>query len=113
MTEQEAREQEIRKLVLRQRVCEETLAYRESKQEGPDLTLTIDRIFTAIELAGYLLVEEVEPELLSDEEIKRVFEEHKYMTEDGYASPTEEQLQAQIDHIRQQCGGKIYSRRKP
>ncbi len=36
--------------ILRQRICEEILAYGESKREGPDLTLTIDRILTAFEL---------------------------------------------------------------
>lgn len=32
---------------LRFRVCEEILAYGSSKREGPDLTLTLDRIITA------------------------------------------------------------------
>ncbi len=36
--------------ILRQRICEEILAYGESKREGTDLTLTIDRILTVFEL---------------------------------------------------------------
>ncbi len=58
------REQAIERL--RMHVCEEILNFGESKREGPDLTLTLDRIFTALELAGYRLQEPPTKELVED-----------------------------------------------
>jgi hypothetical protein len=92
------------KLALRQKVCEEILSYGESNQEVTDLTLTLDRIFTAFELAGYLPVEEVEFEGLTDEELRKsVYPTHTIELAIDIGDRVE---QSTISKIKQQ--GKLY-----